>query len=138
MDAPSGDELKAHPVVQAAFAAAWADSFPDDQALRHEEGGYIYINPTTGEVVIRRALPGSRNTLDMTHPPAVPNAFLVATYHTHPTPPSGRITAEPSDDDRELAFGSGIPWFVISHEGVFVTGPDQRDGGFSGPAGYPY
>ena len=43
MDAPTADELRVHPVVVAAFAAAWADSFPDDRALRHEEGGYIHL-----------------------------------------------------------------------------------------------
>ena len=56
-DAPSADELKTHPVVPAAFIAAWADSFPEDEALRHEEGGYIYFNPATYEVIVRRALP---------------------------------------------------------------------------------
>ena len=59
MEAPSAEELKEHPVVKAAFASAWADSFPDDPALRHEEGGFIYANPTTGEIIVRRAPPGS-------------------------------------------------------------------------------
>lgn len=137
MEAPTASELHANPVVQAAFAAAWADSFPDDPALRHEEGGYIYMNPTTGEVVIRRALPGGVDFIDLSFPPVVAGAFLVATYHTHPIPPRGRVTAEPRDVDRFHADDSGVPWFVISHEGVFVTGPDQRVGGLSGPDGYP-
>lgn len=137
MDAPTASELQAHPVVQAAFAAAWADSFPDDPSLRHEEGGYIYMKPTTGEIVIRRALPGGVDSIDLSHPPVVPNAFLVATYHTHAIPPHGRITAGPSPDDIFHAFDSGVPWFVVSHVGEFVTGPDQRVGGFSGPNGYP-
>jgi len=50
MDAPSAEELKDDPIVKAAFEAAWEDSFPDDPALRHEEGGFIYANPTTGEI----------------------------------------------------------------------------------------
>lgn len=137
MDAPAASELQANPVVQAAFAAAWADSFPDDPALRHEEGGYIYASPTTGELLIRRALPGGVDSIDLSHPPVVPNAFLVATYHTHAIPPRGRIVAEPSPDDRFHATDSGVPWFVISHEGVFVTGPERRVGGLSGPTGYP-
>ena len=137
MDARTADESRSHPVVVAAFAAAWADSFPDDPALRHEEGGYIYMNPTTGEVVIRRALPGRLDLIDLSFPPKVPGAYLVATYHTPAIPPHGTILAEPSTDDRKLAAESGVPWFVVSHEGVFVTGPDRRVGGLSGPNGYP-
>jgi hypothetical protein len=137
MDAPTASELQANPVVQAAFAAAWADSFPDDPARRHEEGGYIYMNPTTGKVVIRRALPGGLDYIDLSFPPDLLGAYVVATYHTHAIPPRGPITAEPSEDDRFHAVDSGVPWFVISHEGVFVTGPDRRVGGLTGPNGYP-
>jgi hypothetical protein len=136
-DAPTATELQANPVVQAAFAAAWADSFPDDPALRHEEGGYIYVNPTTGEVLVRRAPPGAHNSIDLSYPPLVPGAFLVATYHTHPNPPDRVWTAEPSPIDRVLAGESGVPWFVISHVGVFTAGPDRRVGGLGGLPGYP-
>lgn len=136
-EAPSANELKVHPVVQAAFAAAWADSFPDDPAMRHEAGGYIYCNPTTGEIVVRRALPGESDAINLSHPPIVRDAFLVAPSHTHPHPPDRVWTAEPSPIDRRLAVESGVPWFVVSHEGVFVAGPDRRVGGLSGPPGYP-
>jgi hypothetical protein len=57
--APTAAELEANSVVQAAFAAAWADSLADDDQLRHEEGGYIYANPS-GDVLARRALSGVR------------------------------------------------------------------------------
>ena len=137
MDAPTASELQANPVVQAAFAAAWADSFADDQTLQHEEGGFIYSNSTTGEITIRRAAPGGRDFIDLSFPPAVLGAYVVATYHTHALRPRGPITAEPSDDDRFHAVDSGVPWFVISHEGVFVTGPIRRVGGLTGPNGYP-
>ncbi|MFO0805226.1 MAG: hypothetical protein U0791_19145 [Gemmataceae bacterium] len=137
MDAPSAEELKEHPVVKAAFAAAWADSFPDDSALRHEEGGFIYANPTTGEIIVRRAPPGLMRLLDLTHPPSVPGAFLVATYHTHPNPIALGWNPDPSDDDRELAEGSGLPWFVISELGVDFAGPSRRVNGLSGSPGYP-
>ena len=50
MDAPTAAELEPNPVVKAAFAAAWADSLADDLELRHEEGGYIYIEPYTGAI----------------------------------------------------------------------------------------
>jgi hypothetical protein len=137
MDAPTAAELQANPVVLAAFAAAWADSFPDDPALRHEEGGYIYVNSTTGEVMVRRALPGTRRALNLTSPPAVPGCVLVATYHTHPNPTAVGWDPEPSTEDRREADASGVPWFVVSDMGVFVAGPDRRVGGLSGPPGYP-
>ncbi len=135
--APTATELEAHPVVQAAFAAAWADSFVDDDALRHEEGGFVYANLDTGEISVRRAPPGETDAIDLSFPTEVGGSFLVATYHTHPHPPDRVWTAEPSPTDRRLAAESGVPWFVISHVGTFVTGPDCRRDGLSGPPGYP-
>ncbi len=137
MDAPTASELQAHPVVQAAFAAAWADSFPDDPSLRHEEGGYIYMNPTSGDVTIRRAPPGELKELDLSYPPPLIGFYLVATYHTHPNPVADMFDPTPSDADIREAEGSGVPWFVISEEEVYVVGPDSRLGGFTGPPGYP-
>jgi hypothetical protein len=47
-EAPTTADLENHPVVQAAFGAAWADSLVDDAVLRHEEGGFISSwQPTT-------------------------------------------------------------------------------------------
>lgn len=136
-DAPTAAELQQHPAVQAAFAAAWADSFPDDPALRHEEGGFIYYDPTTGDVTVRRASPGSRRLLDMSLPPAVPRYYLVATYHTHPNLIEDGGDPEPSPADRREADGSGVPWFVVTELGVYVVGPDRRVGGLTGLTGYP-
>ena len=137
MDAPTADELRVHPVVIAAFEAAWADSFPDNPALRHEEGGYVYRNPTTGEVVIRRALPGTRLALSLNSPPLVAGAFLVATYHTHPNPISEGNDPDPSKDDRYWADDCGVPWFVVSELGVVSVGPTRRIGGMTGNPRYP-
>jgi hypothetical protein len=136
-DAPSADELRANPVVQAAFAAAWADSFADDPVLRHEEGGYIYFNPTTGNVMVRRFPPGSEGFLDLSSPPDIRDHYLVATFHTHPTPAALGWMPDPSPDDFSLAVGSGVPWFIVSEEATYVVGPDRRAGGCSGPRGYP-
>ena len=136
-EAPTATELQTNPAVQAAFAAAWADSFADDPTLRHEEGGFIYYNPTTDEVIVRRVPPGGSDSINLSFPPVVPGAFLVATYHTHPHPPDRVWTAEPSPEDRRLAHESGVPWFVISHEGTFVAGPERRVGGLTGLPGYP-
>ena len=137
MDAPSAAELEANPVVQAAFAAAWADSLVDDPALRHEEGGFIYYDPATGEVTVRRAMPGGMLYLNLDNPPTVPGSYLVATYHTHAFPAALGRDPSPSSDDYEAADGSGVPWFVVTEAGVFVVGPDRRVGGLTGPAGYP-
>jgi hypothetical protein len=134
--APTAAELEANPVVQAAFAAAWADSLADDELLRHEEGGYIYAD-VSGGVVVRRATPGGRRGLDLTRPPPVAGHFLVATYHTHPNPAARGWDPSPSQDDCWHADDSGVPWFVVSELGVFVVGPDQRVGGLAGPPGYP-
>lgn len=137
MDAPTAAELQANPVVQAAFAAAWADSFAGTPALRHEEGGFIYCNPTTGEIVIRRAPPGKRKTLDLSNPPPVSGYYLVATYHTHPNPVADGYDPTPSDDDIREADGSGVPWLVFAEEALYVAGPDRRVGGLNGDPGYP-
>lgn len=137
MEAPSAAELLNDSTVQMAFAAAWADSFPDDPQMRHEEGGFIYYNPSTGAISIRRTSPGERGSINLSWPPVMPGEFLVATYHTHPTPPGGRVTAEPSSQDKRFAKESGVPWFVISHVGNFATGPDRRVGGLTGSPTYP-
>ncbi len=137
MDVPTAAELEANPVVQAAFAAAWADSLADDLALRHEEGGYIYVEVDTGAVHIRRAAPGDRWGIYLTNPPILTGCFVVATYHTHPNLSSEGWQVGPSDEDRELAAESGVPWLIVSDVGVFVTGPDRRDGGLTGSPGFP-
>ena len=137
MDAPSAAELQANPVVQAAFVAAWADSLTDDASLRHEEGGYIYMNATTGEIVVRRAPSGGRDALDLSTPTTPPDCFLVATYHTHPNPSRLGWDPTPSSDDYREADGSGVPWFVVTDAGIYVVGPDRRVGGLTGLPGYP-
>ena len=137
IEPPSATELQVDPTVQAAFAAAWADSFPDDPQLRHEEGGFIYYNPTTGMIAIRRTRPGFRNELDLSHPPTVRNSFLIAIFHTHPSPAAVGSMPDPSRDDHELADGAGIPFFTITEEQTYVIGPERRVGGCTGPVGYP-
>jgi hypothetical protein len=136
VEAPSAAELEQHPVVQAAFAAAWADSLADDPVERHEEGGYIYAD-LTGTVIVRRAPPGGRWLIDLSIPPDVPGYFLVATYHTHPTPIAEGGNPDPSPDDRQCGDESGVPWFVVSELGIVAVGPYCRVGGLAGPGGYP-
>jgi hypothetical protein len=136
-DAPSAAELQASPVVQAAFAAVWADSLADDIGLRHEEGGFIYAEVGGIIIHVRRASPGDRFSIDLTNPPVLAGYFLVATYHTHPNLSSEGWRPGPSETDRDLANDSGVPWFIVSDVDVFIVGPDRRVGGLSGPPGYP-
>jgi hypothetical protein len=136
-NAPSAAELQANPIVQAALAAAWADSLADDLTLRHEEGGFIYTEANTGAIHIRRTSPGDRWGVDLTNPPIEPGCFLVATYHTHPNLSAEGWQVTPSDEDRNLASDSGVPWLIVTDIGVFVAGPDSRVGGLSGPPSYP-
>ena len=135
MEAPSAAELQNDPTVRAAFAAAWADSFPDDPLLRHEEGGFIYYNPTAKTLTIRRTRPGRTSELDLSSPPVVQDCYLVGIYHTHPTLIG--FMPDPSIDDHKLADEAGIPFFTISEEQTYVIGPDRRIGGCTGPTGYP-
>lgn len=137
MDAPSADELKEHPVVKAAFEAAWADSFPDDSALRHEEGGFIYANPATGEIIVRRVPPGGHDFLNLSFPPAIGGAFLVATYHTHPRLIADGGDPDPSPADMKNANATRIPWMIVTELGVIWVGPERREGGLTGLPGYP-
>ena len=137
MEAPSAKELSVHPVVVAAFAAAWADSLSDNAKLRHEEGGWIYQNHVTGEIQIRRSLPGDLDGITLSYPAALANNRVVATYHTHPNPTAGGWIPDPSPDDISNADVTGVPWFIISDAGLYVVGPDRRIGGLSGPAKFP-
>jgi hypothetical protein len=130
-------ELEANPVVRAAFAAAWADSMVDDPVLRHEEGGLIYVHPTSGDVTTRRVPPGGERYLDLSYPPQVSGSFMVATFHTHPVLIADGGDPDPSPADLRLATDSGVPWFIVTELGVLVVGPDSRVGGFTGPEGYP-
>src|SRR2546430_3728001 len=60
---PTALELLANPDVLQALAGAWADSQVGDPANRHEEGGWIYLEVSTGVIVTRRAPAGTSNRL---------------------------------------------------------------------------
>ena len=86
MQAPTAAELLYELVVRQALKQAWNDSLPGDPVQQHEEGGWIYMDNTTANVVVRRAPAGAQTTLDLSTPPVVPGAVVVATFHTHPNP----------------------------------------------------
>ena len=67
--APTAQELMADPGVQHALDQAWNDSLAADPAQRHEEGGWIYLDPASGVITVARASPGSNRFLDLGNPP---------------------------------------------------------------------
>src|SRR4051794_9208310 len=86
VQAPTATELLANPVVQQALEQAWTDSLPADPLQRHEEGGWIYCDTTTGTMVVRRAPAGVQAVLDLSTPYILPGSVVVGTFHTHPNP----------------------------------------------------
>ena len=86
-----------------ALASAWVDSQVDDPTCRHEEGGWIYLDLSTGVIVTRRAAAGTQNRLSLAHPPLLPNHVIVGTFHTHPNPASEGWQTGPSIQDEQAA-----------------------------------
>lgn len=137
MDAPTASELEAHPVVQDALAQAWLDSQPADRKKRHEEGGWVYINVTTGELSIVRAPRGVQTAIDLTHPSTFHDCFVVGKFHTHPNPIDEGWFPGPSIRDKIVDAVHGVPDLIQADNGVYHCGPDRRRGGLSGKPGFP-
>jgi hypothetical protein len=137
MNAPTIAELLNSPVVQNGLDAAWVDSKPKDSAQRHEEGGWIYVDTTTGILAIRRAPAGVQAALDLSSPPLIAGSVVVATFHTHPNPANEGWQTGPSEADTDSAWFLGVPCLIRAEDGVHSTGPDSRRGGLGGEAGYP-
>ena len=54
MLAPTITELLSDPTVLKGVEEAWTDSQADDAARRHEEGGWIYLDLTTAQLLVQR------------------------------------------------------------------------------------
>src|SRR5437879_13619318 len=134
---PTASELLAHPEVLRALHQAWADSHINDPANRHEEGGWIYLDLATGDVVTRRAQGGTRSRLPLANPPLLPNHVIVGTFHTHPNPASEGWATGPSSQDQGAANYTGVPWLIRAEDGDHRAGPNSRRGGLAGGPGYP-
>jgi hypothetical protein len=134
---PSASELLSHPAVVRALAEAWADSRVNDPIHRHEEGGWIYLELTSGEIAIRRAPAGTRSRLSLAIPPLLSNHVVVGTFHTHPNPASEGWATALSAQDESAARLTGVPWLVRAEDGDHVGGPESRRGGVDGGPGYP-
>ena len=136
-EAPTAAELEQHPAVQAALAAAWQDSLPDDPDQRHEEGGWIYQNLASGEITIRRARQGIATAIDLSNPPVVDGAVVVGVFNTHPNPTAEGWEPGPSAADRRADERDGIPDLIRADNGVYHSGPIRRRGGLKGNPGFP-
>src|SRR5436190_1137048 len=97
---PTADELLADRTVLQELADAWHDSVPRDPISRHEEGGWIYMDTSTGQVATRRAPHGSTAQIDLGGPPLLRGCVVVGTFHTHPNPSSQGWRPGPSTTDR--------------------------------------
>ena len=137
MQAPTAAALLNAQVVQQALDQAWIDSLPNDPGQRHEEGGWIYTDTTSGNLIVRRASPGGQTTLDLSTPPIVPGAVVVATFHTHPNPIAEGWEPGPSAADTQSAWLFGVPCLIRANNGVHTTGPASRRGGLTGGPSYP-
>ena len=137
MQAPTAADLLSEPLVLQTLEQAWKDSSPESPAQRHEEGGWIYMDKADGKLAVRRAPVGGQASLDLSAPPIVPGAVVVATFHTHPNPSAEGWEPGPSSADTQIARLVGVPFLIRADDGLHTTGPDSRRGGLAGRPGYP-
>src|SRR5258708_7348791 len=92
---PTATELSNDPVVIQAIEQAWIDSQAGDAINRHEEGGWIYMNTTTGTFLALLAPAGALFGIDLSQPIVVAGAVVVGKFHTHPNPTAAGWTPGP-------------------------------------------
>src|SRR5260370_35796767 len=127
--APTVSEMLADRDVLQWLEQAWNDSLPNGPATRHEEGGWIYLELTTGRLIARRHAGGSQADLDLTNPPLLAGCVIVATFHTHPNPSADGWDPAPSPDDTDSANRLGVPCLSRADDGTHTTGPACRRAG---------
>jgi hypothetical protein len=135
--APTAIELANDPVVRTEIELAWTDSDVIDASARHEEGGWIYLDTTTGALTTRRAETGGQANLTLGDPPVVDGAIVVGTFHTHPNPSAEGWNPGPSLVDEEFHQEAGVPGLIRADDGIHATGPESRRGGLAGDPGFP-
>jgi hypothetical protein len=135
--APTAPELLADPMVQLALDQAWAASQPTDPNARHEEGGWIYIDLSTGQLTIRRAPAVAQAGIDLSNPPTVAGAVVVGKFHTHPQPVAEGWNPGPSASDLYYDTLHGVPDLIKAEDGIHLSGPDSRRKGLAGGPGFP-
>jgi hypothetical protein len=135
--APTADELLADPTVLHALGEAWEDSAANDPVMRHEEGGWIYIDLGSGQISVVRASPGHRSMIDLTQPPWLAGKLVVGKFHTHPNPTAEGWYGGPSPGDVRADTIHGVPDLIRPDDGTYLSGPLSRRGGLTGRLGYP-
>ena len=140
--APTGAELEANATVRTAINDSWADSGAGALATRHEEGGWIYMDTTSGAITTRRATRGAQASITLMSPPTVSGSVLVGMWHTHPNPTlnadENGITwvAGPSPADNNLVSRQNVPHLLRSDAGFSHYGPERR-ASLTGNATFP-
>lgn len=113
--------------VQRALEQAWVSSTVNDPNLAHEEGGWIYMDVTTGQVTVRQVPSGRRGSVQLGNPPTVPGSVVVASFHTHPNRDfPGPSTVQGGDLD--LQRDRGVPGIIRAANGIHVYGVEARRG----------
>lgn len=133
---PTYWQLIGEPVVRGAVRGAWNDSnvaVPAPGTTQHEEGGWVFLNLITGNLMTRRAARGAGAAIALTTPPPVTDSIVIAKFHTHPNLGPGWI-AGPSGQDTTVDAAHGVPDIVAGTIGVdparfdlFPSGPDRRE-----------
>jgi hypothetical protein len=128
MKAPTIADLLTDPVGMKALEDAWSDSQPGDPAQCHEEGGWIFMDLATGQLLVRRAQAGSKAAIDLNQPPLVQGATIVAKFHTHPNPSADGWIPGPSNPDHKTAALHGVPSLIRADNraGQPARRPGQR------------
>jgi hypothetical protein len=134
---PTATELLSHHIARQALAEAWRDSLVNDPQRRHEEGGWIYMDTMSGDLIVRRAPSGARAQISLGGPPLIPGAIIVGTFHTHPNPTAEGWDGGPGTTDQNSANYTGVPWLIRADDGDYWAGPACRRGGLSGGPCFP-
>jgi hypothetical protein len=117
----------ANPLIKSELRRAWQQSLEDDPINRHEERGYIVLNPDSSLAVER----WPRGEQSRIVPPllAADNRYngkpVVAAFHTHPNPSvdeEGRLWEQaPSPSDRRWHGRRKLRGYVISGSHVYAV-----------------
>ncbi len=86
---------------------------------------------------MERAPSGTQAFLDLNNPPHLIGSIVVGIFHTHPNPTDEGWEPGPSETDRRTDALHGVPDLIRADNGVYVSGPDCREGGLQGGPGYP-
>ena len=155
--APNEEELRSDPTVLGVISEAWNDSLPNSpfglaqsreeiETHNHEEGGWIYVNLVTNEIVARRQSASEHTSFEwddygnllpwisLELPPEPEECVLVANFHTHPN--EAKYAGASPQDGRSIS-GKAVPGLLRDFEGVGAYGDVKQRASLRGNRGYP-